>query len=502
MLGKLFSTTLSVLILTGCAINGTENKSSSVDSQKILRGSIYGKLVQNGDGFYIKDQFYSSSPQARKSIINSDRKTNEWIFDAATFYPGFETKQFTCEESACEALEELANPFIGLSFASAMRGDTFEEMTKRKGLSYEQYDPFKDQNNLSEYAKDATAGVFVAAISPWLLVAGVADLADDGDSFLTKRINKNVYFDHVAFTNEIREQVKLKFGSFATYKKVISQIVIADNKNQKYLENLNKELNFKSYKLDNLRTSSKSSRTHYLREIAPYSINLPSSLEDLDNYFTSQISDYYEQEKLRITSEYDKYYDLLAADSINYYSKASFNSVDEIENARIKMKRLQKQEELLGLDTSTALLHVNRSEQILRFKRLKNTNSSLAWHSFIEKYSNSDYANLIASAKSKEKLALKFEVDRANKRKQAQELAQARRIAKLESLNKWRKTVKVGDNTFCGRVIEANSNQTMFKLALSVKLSGYSSEQWIHIDNIYQPWQGCKNVNGNLSPNS
>lgn len=40
----------------------------------------------------------------------------------------------------------------------------------------------------------------------------------------------------------------------------------------------------------------------------------------------------------------------------------------------------------------------------------------------------------------------------------------------------------------------------MYKLALNVMLSGYSSEQWLPKNKIYMPESGGINRNGNVSP--
>lgn len=75
---------------------------------------------------------------------------------------------------------------------------------------------------------------------------------------------------------------------------------------------------------------------------------------------------------------------------------------------------------------------------------------------------------------------------------------QARVKAATAALAAWRKSLKVGDDTFCGPVIEIRG--PMFKLALNAQVPGFSSEPWLKFDQIFPPAAGCRNVQGHLSP--
>lgn len=142
-----------------------------------------------------------------------------------------------------------------------------------------------------------------------------------------------------------------------------------------------------------------------------------------------------------------------------------------------------------------------------RIVELTTTNSIYGLKRAIAKYGEvSDTALEVA----KTRLAALTEEHLLAQKKQAEEA----RLAELEkqreeekerkkrqlALKAWRQGVEVGDNTFCGRIIEKNSNSTMFKLALNIKLPGFDSTMWLHRSELYSPNIGCRNVNGKLSP--
>jgi hypothetical protein len=117
--------------------------------------------------------------------------------------------------------------------------------------------------------------------------------------------------------------------------------------------------------------------------------------------------------------------------------------------------------------------------------------------SVINKYEGADSDNLLSQAKSR----LQNLVDEETKKAEfAKVEAEKKRVKAKRELDNWRKNLRLGDSTFCGRIVELNDNSTMFKLALSAKLPGFGTEQWVHINDLYQPWRGCINQNGNLSP--
>ncbi|MYN05755.1 hypothetical protein [Pseudoduganella aquatica] len=103
-------------------------------------------------------------------------------------------------------------------------------------------------------------------------------------------------------------------------------------------------------------------------------------------------------------------------------------------------------------------------------------------------------------AAEKERLAQEIvaEKERIKQEKIANEqrrLALAKEAARLES---FRKTLKVGEDTFCGPVIEVK--YPMIKVAISAPLPGFASETWLKSNQVFPSEYGCRNVNGKLSP--
>jgi len=141
---------------------------------------------------------------------------------------------------------------------------------------------------------------------------------------------------------------------------------------------------------------------------------------------------------------------------------------------------------------------------------LTTTNDISELGAVINKYRGNDSDGLVADAEARLSRLIKEKYEReelekarvAKQQEQVQMARQRKQEQERVALTNWRNNLKVGDNTFCGRIIETNNNETMYKLALSAQLSGYGSEKWVHINELYQPWRGCLNRNGQLSPRS
>lgn len=109
-----------------------------------------------------------------------------------------------------------------------------------------------------------------------------------------------------------------------------------------------------------------------------------------------------------------------------------------------------------------------------------------------------------AEAKERERLRAKNEekerkAEAARQAKEAAELAAVQR-AEGQRLAAWRRTLKVGDDTFCGPVIEVKS--PMVKIAVRPQLQGFGNEAWLKAVEIFPDAYGCSNRNGRLFPNS
>jgi len=81
-----------------------------------------------------------------------------------------------------------------------------------------------------------------------------------------------------------------------------------------------------------------------------------------------------------------------------------------------------------------------------------------------------------------------------------QKEVEAERVRRQQALVQFRKRLKDGDDTFCGPVIEIKPK--MVRIAVRAQLNGFAAEQWLKLDEVYMPDQGCINSNGRLTPQS
>lgn len=109
-----------------------------------------------------------------------------------------------------------------------------------------------------------------------------------------------------------------------------------------------------------------------------------------------------------------------------------------------------------------------------------------------------------AAGKERERLR----AENAEKERKAEAVQQAKAAAELAAAQKaeaqrlvaWRRTLKIGDDTFCGPVIEIKS--TMLKIAVRPQLQGFGNEAWLKASEVFPEAYGCYNRNGRLFPNS
>lgn len=192
--------------------------------------------------------------------------------------------------------------------------------------------------------------------------------------------------------------------------------------------------------------------------------------------------------KIRTKKEAAQFVTLFNKFDILDLTKKAYNQIDGNikEEQLIALEQAQTLEQMQSLidelemfDPGFLLLQAKQKkhgiEAQLETNHFENAHSIYALNQFISKYSNSDPANLIKKAKKK-----------------------LEDLKKIASLNKWRASLSVGDETFCGRVIERRDD--MVKIAVRVQLAGFSNEQWLHSTEVHGPHIGCINRNGKLSP--
>lgn len=115
---------------------------------------------------------------------------------------------------------------------------------------------------------------------------------------------------------------------------------------------------------------------------------------------------------------------------------------------------------------------------------------------FIDKYAVYDPEKLVPKARNSLEL---LQRQKELEDRQLQELIRASVAAKQAKLEAWRRSLKVGVDTYCGPIIEARP--PMYKLAIIVPLQGYPSEVWAKAAELFPPdMANCRNTNGRISP--
>jgi len=158
-------------------------------------------------------------------------------------------------------------------------------------------------------------------------------------------------------------------------------------------------------------------------------------------------------------------------------------------------------------DARLRLLQVKKNSELADYRKQFNAaRSSADFIGFISLYGKNDPDGLVSQARAKLKIAeaneskqwqqWQLEEQERQRRQEAQRKEEAAKQAKLEA---WRKSIKVGDDTFCGPVIEVR--QPMVRISIKVPLAGYPSEAWLKSSELYPDWMaGCRNVNGQIRP--
>jgi hypothetical protein len=137
-------------------------------------------------------------------------------------------------------------------------------------------------------------------------------------------------------------------------------------------------------------------------------------------------------------------------------------------------------------------------------KTFSNASSSEQWRSFVATYGNNDPDQLIPGAKEKLEIA-EIQEEKARKQKAEQQEEQRRKQAKEEAdrqaqeqrqLAAFRKTLRDGDETNCGPVIEVKGK--LVKISFAV--ANYGNEHWIRVAEIFPNGYNCRFYNGEYQP--
>lgn len=145
--------------------------------------------------------------------------------------------------------------------------------------------------------------------------------------------------------------------------------------------------------------------------------------------------------------------------------------------------------ENLVSEAQTKLAGVEEKEKadaLFRYrKEFQTAETVYGFQSFIDNYSQNDPDKLVPKAQSKLNVLLAQE-------KIGEEKARRAQIEEGRKLSMWRQSLRDGDETNCGPVIEVKGK--LLKIAFAV--ANYGNEHWIRRDQIFSSSYGCSFVNG------
>lgn len=116
---------------------------------------------------------------------------------------------------------------------------------------------------------------------------------------------------------------------------------------------------------------------------------------------------------------------------------------------------------------------------------------------FISTYAESDPDGLVAQARERQAeldgIQRQEQAERERQAQAAEEAAEREQLAIEQNAKQWRRTVKVGDDSHCGLVIEVKGP--------IVKVQGPAGESWLKLEQLYPPGgHRCRFVNSTYVP--
>lgn len=463
---------LSAVICTAFILNGcssTPDTPLSGNTLPSLSSHYYGSIIWDGNKYKLSPSLYTE----RDAGYLSKNTNTEWRFDLLTLDPAFRTKRWECQKSpsnnSCEPWEGKEDEFIYVNFTSSDYGDTPSVQAEKR---------LKAQKEAEEgiTAGDVAAGAGLALISPFLAIGAAAGAATAAvvvvpgfaisavvapDDTFTR--NNWVEFHHGEFNEAVVEAIVT--SSFGTQEALVTKVAALDAQ-RVALEEL-KEREVEEVKA--LRTKIKKP----LRKFYDFSPEVP----------TYEINDYQASGRYSLLASADDFYHENASKITDFYTQEKRDLevyYTDIEKEAIAQYKSRQREAYDAADSEQSLV------------------------SFIDKYQANDMLALVAPAKAKlsevraqqQKQRAREERERLAREKARQEQQRKEQKALLV----WRNSVKPGDDTFCGPIIEIKG--PMVRIALNAKLPGYSSDSWLKKSELFPAHKGCVNRNGNLSPQS
>ena len=444
------------LLLVGCSTS--PSKDATHFAKKQTDTDIYGELRYENGSYVLSPFFYHAKYYEGSSF---GTKKDVWKFKIPSLEPAFNTSRFECKKTVgknyCEPWEGREGYFQHVNFTKSAYGNTPAE--NRKILKEQaQKEPITAGDVatgivVAPFGAAALAGAAMgvgmvgALMTPVLVVGAVVN----PDEAIAR--NNWVEFNHPKFHEVVSHLVVNEFDSVDNYAKkakgvsgTYANLYNSINQKNNAVEKKGKE-RIKEISIYN-------SMGEFVPEFkfSPAKVSGKIAISENPSKFE-------EEEITRIESHYRK----VLKNQNDFYNKAKSDAV-------AKYSKKQKD----GFNFSVTSYQIGK---------------------FIEKYESLDELNLIPKAKVKLKKAL---VDEEKRRVIAAEKERLKRQKEQEQLARWRASVKSGDDTFCGPIIEVN--QSMIKIAVRAQLQGYGNEAWLKRSELYPSSKGCLNQNGRLYP--
>ena len=389
----------------------------------------------NGTLIRQQDSFVLAPTLSVKEANSSNMlATASWQFSGKTLFPVFNSERFKCNHSKDECTKYEE---IDSPFIKISATDSDYGDTYAKRVA----DGKKPGMSVGEAVLTGTfvaitAPVFIAVGTPVALLNGTANLISHGSVWS----NKWVEFDHDSFYEQTSVAIEAKYGSLENYVNYMASASVEYSKLALYNERLYADWN--RLKADKSATLNQY-QSIQLANIEAYKIEMPvyGNIQTASADINSQIEVYYANSKVNLLSEFDKKFVKAKALYLKN-QKVMFDNIETISDAK----------------------------------------------KFIDTYQHFDEAKLVGKARD---LVAKAE-QRMHKEKMV------KRKAALAVLESWRKGLSIGDQTFCGRVI--NVKYPMFEIAISNPLQGFSDTIWLEKNKVFKPWTGCNNRNNQLTP--
>lgn len=429
---------LFLLIISGCATSTSKSFSSLNNNSSIQEGLFYGELIYSENKYILSNYIYLESDAI------DIRDTKKWRFKIPSFDPAFNTKRFNCQksnENLCAEWEGKENTFINVNRYKKPYGNTLLERRTIEEKKRGEETPIVGKIIAAPFI-----GAAYAVYSPLFIAAAILEITTDFP------VNYWVEFNHEKFAEKIYSAIQaspyastdgyLIKAAYAAdvYSKAKELIIINQNK----LESAQKEIatELSPYFVDNIEFSG--------YQVQPFKLPKKIDCSELNDLFRANLTDsingHYENELLKQKSYFANYTPAIIASFIEK-QKQDFNE---------------------SIDKQSLI-------------------------DFIETYEKNDRLGLVL--KAKEKLSLMLKKEKIEREEIArQEELELKRVSK--KLDQWRATLKNGDDTFCGPVIETSG--AMVRLSLRVQLPGYANDLWLKRSEVYPQVAGCRNQNGRL----